>query len=437
MQKESLFIKYILSFFPKLKTLIEKINGKRNNELTYLHKDTSILRRVYSTDNKWEADTVDTSYVAADYVAVDSPVPLKSRDKISTANGKLPKVGMKKFLKESEILALRLMEAQGGQVAEIRRKLAQDPVACSVGVDERNEYALLYGLSNGYVAVRDDDNPKELLRIKYQYLEDNKFGINDVNEGLTVADLKECIERASNDGNSIVTFWIGKAMFDELKKAQDARELVANYKGQTYDSNTKLPVPTASMFQEAFLDETGVTFRIINRTVRLEQDGVKKSVKPWNNNMVIGVCSQMIGALVYGQVAEATNRVAGVTYQQIDYKLISQYSTTDPLRETTAVQAYCLPVIEDVDTIYQIDTTVADPRIEVDEEEEKKDTNDEKVTISDQAYKKPEAIAALNGLGATLASDATDKEVIDAYNALAPTKKKQFLEAAGSFKADE
>lgn len=435
MQQSSLFLKYILSFFPILKTLIEKINGKRKNEMTYLHKDTSILRRVYSTDNKWEADTVDTSYVAADYVAVDSPVPLKSRDKISTANGKLPKVGMKKFLKESDILALRLMEAQGGQTAEIRRKLAQDPVACNVGVDERNEYALLYGLSNGYVAVRDDDNPKELLRIKYQYLPENQLGINNVDTGITVADLKECIDRASNDGNTILIFWIGKAKFDELKKAQDARELVANYKGQTYDSNTKLPVPTASVFQEAFLDETGVSFRIINRTVRLEHDGVKKSVKPWNNDMIIGVCSQMIGALVYGQVAEATNRVPGVTYQQIDYKLISQYSTTDPLRETTAVQAYCLPVIEDVDTIYQINTKLADPDVSVDTEKEKADAEDAKVTISGVTYKKPEAITTLNALGATLPSDASDKEVIDAYNELPPTKKKEFKDNAA--KADE
>ena len=430
MQQSSLFLKYILSFFPILKTLIEKINGKRKNELTYLHKDTSILRRVYSPDNKWEADTVDTSYVAADYVAVDSPVPLKSRDKISTASGKLPKIGMKKTLKESEILALRLMEAQGGQTAEIRRKLAQDPVACNVGVDERNEYALLYGLSNGYVAIRDEDNPKELLRITYRYLEDNILGINSLNDGITVADLKNCIERASSDGNTIVQFWISKTKFDALKKSQDARELVANYRGQTYDSQTKLPVPNASVFQEAFLDETGVSFRIINRTVRLEQDGVKKSVKPWNNNMIIGVCSNMIGALVYGQVAEATNRVAGVEYQQIDYKLISQYSTTDPLRETTAIQAYCLPVIEDVDTIYQIDTTKADPVVEVDKEEETKDATDVKVTISGQAYKKPEAIATLNGLGATLASDASDKDVIDAYNALPPVKKKQFTDSA-------
>lgn len=422
----SLFLKYVLSFFPVLKTLIEKINGKRGNELTYLHKDTSILRRVYSTDNKWEADTVDTSYVAADYVAIDSPVPLKSRDRISVANGKLPKMGMKKNLKESEILALRIMEAQGGQTAEIRRKLAQDPVACSVGIDERNEYALLYGLSNGYVAVRDDDNPKELLRINYQYPEDNKLRINNKKDGLTVDDLKNAIERATNDGNTITQFWIAKTTFDALKKTQGAKELVATYNGQSYDSNTKLPTPTTTKFQEAFEDETGVTFRIINRTVRLEEDGGRRSVKPWNKNMVIGVCNTMIGALVYGQVAESTNRVSGVTYQQIDYKLISQYSTTDPLMETTAVQAYCLPVIEDVDSIYQIDITVEDPVIEVDDAKESEDASDEKVTIADKTYKKAEAIAGLNALGASLPSNASDADIVAAYNELPPVKKGQF-----------
>lgn len=422
----SLFLKYVLSFFPILKTLIEKINGKRKNELTYLHKDTSILRRVYSTDNKWEADTVDTSYVAADYVAIDSPVPLKARDRIAVANGKLPKMGMKKHLKESEILALRMMEVQGGQTAEIRRKLAQDPVSCSVGIDERNEYALLYGLSNGYVAVRDDDNPKELLRISYQYLEDNKLGINSTKEGLTVDDLKNAIDRAASDGNTIIQFWIAKTAFDALKKTQGAKELVATYNGQSYDSNTKLPTPTTSKFQEAFEDETGVTFRIINRTVRLEEDGVRRSVKPWNKNMVIGVCNTMIGALVYGQVAEATNRVNGVTYQQIDYKLISQYSTTDPLMETTAIQAYCLPVVEDVDTIYQIDLTVEDPTIEVNDEKEALETSDEKVTIADKTYKKADAITGLNALGASLENNASDAEIIAAYNELPPVKKGQF-----------
>lgn len=423
----SLFIQYVLSFFPVLQTLIEKINGKRKNELTYLHKDTSILRRVYSTDNKWETDTVDTSYVAADFVAVDSPLPLKSRDSISRATGKLPKVGMKRFLKESEINALNVMEAQGGQSLEIRRRLVQDPVACSVGIDERMEYAFLYGLSRGYVALRDEDNPDKLLRIDYQYLEDNKLGVNDTSVGLTVDDLKRAIDRADNDGNSITTFWISQTTFDALKKTDSAKELVASYNGQTYDSTTKLPVPTAAKFQEAFIDETGVSFRIINRSVRLEENGSNKNVKPWSNNFVVGVCNTMVGALVYGRLAETTNPVPGVTYQTVDtYKLISKFSKTDPLLETTAGQAYVLPVIEDVDTIYQIDITLSDPVQTVDTSAESTDTSDEYTTIDGKKYKKSEAITGLNALGASLTSDASDKEVVDAYGALPPSKKKQF-----------
>lgn len=424
----SLFLKYILTFFPVLQTLIEKINGKRKNELTYLHKDTTILRRVYSPDNKWETDTVDTSYVAADFVAVDSPLPLKSRDTIARATGKLPKVGMKRFLKESEINALNVMEAQGGQALEIRRRLVQDPVACSVGIDERMEYAFLYGLSNGYVALRDEDNPEKLLRIDYQYLDDNKLGVNDTATGLTVEDLKRAIDRADADGNSIIQFWISKTTFDALKKTDSAKELVASYNGQTYTEATKLPVPTSAKFQEAFEDETGVTFRIINRSVRLEENGTHKSVKPWNNNYVIGVCNNMLGALVYGRLAETTNPVAGVTYQSLEtYKLISKFSKTDPLLETTAGQAYVLPVIEDVDTIYQIDVTLSDPIQSVDTTAESTDTTDEYTTINEVKYKKAEAITGLNALGSSLASDASDAEVVAAYNALPPSKKKQFL----------
>jgi hypothetical protein len=41
-----------------------------------------------------------------------------------------------------------------------------------------------------------------------------------------------------------------------------------------------------------------------------------------------------------------------------NYKLISKYSKTDPLIETTAVQAFVAPIIEDVDQIYMLDYSV-------------------------------------------------------------------------------
>ena len=68
--KESLFIEYIRKIFPKLQTIIERINGKRGNQLTYLHK--TMLRKEYSADQKWESASVNTTYVAADMVAMDT-----------------------------------------------------------------------------------------------------------------------------------------------------------------------------------------------------------------------------------------------------------------------------------------------------------------------------------------------------------------------------
>ena len=68
---ESLFHAYIAKFFPRLQTLVEKVNGKRDGQLSYLHKDTTILHREYSPDNKWESGSVDSRYVAADFVWED------------------------------------------------------------------------------------------------------------------------------------------------------------------------------------------------------------------------------------------------------------------------------------------------------------------------------------------------------------------------------
>ena len=413
---QSLFIQYVLSFFPVLKTLIEKINGKRGNQLTYLHKDTSILRRVYSPDNKWEVDTVNLSYVAADYVSVDSPLPLKARDTIAQAGGKLPKVGIKRFLKESDINALNVMEAQGGQAAEIRRRLVQDPVFCATGIDEQDEYAFLFGLSNGYVAVKDEDTPDALLRINFGYLDRNKFGVADVAEGLTIDDLKNMKEAADGHGNTIIQFWIAKSTYDKLRKTNGAKELVAQYNQTVYVNVANLPVPTTSRFNEAFEDETGASFRIIDRSVIKEKDGVRTSVKPWNPNMVVGVCSTMVGALVYGRLAEQSNPVEGVQYQTIDtYKLIAKFSKTDPLMEATTGQAYVLPVIENVDQVYQLDVTKGQ---EVDETAEAADTTDQYVTVWGNKYTKSVFITEANKFGAGLKANASDNAIIKAVNKL-------------------
>lgn len=429
---KSLFAKYIERFFPQLQRLIETVNKKRGNTLTYLYKEH--LREEYSPDNKWESTTADTTYVAADFVSMDSKLPIKQRDSIQTANGKLPKVGISRVLKETDITALNIMEAQGGNAQLISRKLANDPVACATGIDERNEYNFLFGLSNGYVAIKDDDNPNALLRIDFNYFDENKFGSSSVGEPV-LEDILDVIEKAAEKGTAITQIWLAKSTYDTLRRSRQARELAANYESRIVADDYTLPVPTPERFDAAFADETGgVTFVKVNRPIFLESNGSRKAVKPWNENRIIFVSDSIVGTLIYGRLAEVTNPVENVIYQLVDnYKLIARFRETNPLRETTTGQAIVAPIIEGVDQIFILD--ISDGQ-SVDETAEAADTADEYITVWGNKYKKPEFIAEVNKLGAKVKANATDATVIKAVNKLSDAEQEALKVNVESYKAE-
>ena len=428
---ESLYAQYVSKFFPILQKYLEKINGKRTKRLTYLHK--TMLDMEYSPDGKWESTTVNTTYVTADYVAVDSEVPLKGRDTLATSNGKIPKIGISRVLKESDILAINVMIAQGATQAQLARKLSDDAQFCRVSIDEKNEKSFLEALCNGYVAIKDEDNKNKdaIMRLNYGYFPDNTFGAT-VKGEITIEDMKRVIEKADADGNTIIKICISKTTYNKLRQTKEAKELVANYKGQTFTPDSVLPTPTATIFNEAFADDNnGVEFQIIDRTVIVEKDGVKKSIKPWNDNRLVFICNEKVGTLVYGRLAEQSNPVRGVSYQLIDtFKLISKYSKNDPLREVTSGQAFVCPVISDVDQIYVLDISEAQA---VDTVKEGTDSGDEKITVWGKTYTKPKFVQELNKIAETNfgAKDA-DGDIIEAVNKLSNAKEAALVKAVES-----
>lgn len=432
---QSQFVEYIRKIFPRLQNVVDTVNGKRNgdNKRTYLHK--SMLRKVYSADQKWSNAAVNTTYVAADMVSMNSPLPIKSRDAIAHANGSLPKIGMKKIMFESDINAVNIMKAQGAEWTNIANKLTSDPIACSVGIDEQNEANFLTGLSNGIVAVEDENNTGTALRINFGYLPENCFGVETQNE-LTLDDIKRVLAYADNNGDTIITICIALSTYNKLRQTQGAKELVANYRGQTFDSNTKLPVPTASLFDEAFADDNnGVAFLKIDRSIISEKNGKRKPYKPWNQNKLIFLTTEEVGALVWGTLAEKTNPVEGVVYSTVDeYKLISRYRTTEPFTETTSGQALVLSVIENVDQIYSLDISEAQA---VDSSAESSDSTDVKITIWGNTYKKPEFVKEFNKItGKNLASTIADDKLIAAVNRLNDFDEAKLKSAVESHKSE-
>lgn len=422
--KESIFIQFVKALWPKLNLYVkEKETPKKR---TYLFK--TMLRKVYSPDQKWEGTSAKTTYVAADMVAMDSPLPIKSRPTVATSNGKLPKVGMKKKLQETDINNINIMKAhlalattEEAKATERRRifaKLADDGTACSVGIDEKTEMNFLSGLSNGVILVEDEDNTGTGLRVKFGYLPANTFGTITKGE-LSREDFENVNDKADADGNAIIKVMMAKSKLGEIRRTRWAKELAADYSEKTYTDETNLPVPSVKSFTAAFEEEFGYAIETVDRTVVTEKNGKKKNVKPWNKDRLVFLCQEEVGSLVYGTLAEATNQVQGVQYATIDdYKLISRYSHNEPsLEEVTSGQALVLPVIEDVDQIYVIDCSES-KSAEVDTEAEAQDAGDVYVTVNGVKYNKQELIAQLKTYGASVKTNSSDATVIAAYNAL-------------------
>ena len=403
--------------FPKLQNIVEKERGERNGakKRTYLHK--TMLRKVYSADQKWTSASVDTTYVRADTVSMNSPLPIKKRDSLAHASGTLPKQGISRVMEESDINTINIMKAQGAKWTQIASKLTEDPLFCSIGLDESNEANFLTALCEGVVAVEDLTNVGTALRVNFGYLPKNGFGVTTPGE-ITLDDIERVLAAADGDGNSISVICIALSTYKKLRQTQGAKELAATYRGQIFDSDTSLPTPTSSLFDEAFADQyNGVRFLKIDRSIIYEKNGVRKAYKPWNANRLVYLTTENVGSLVWGTLAEKTSPVEGVVYTTVDeMKLISRFRTANPLVETTAGQMLALTVIEGVDQIYYQDITDAQT---VDAEKEAQDSTDVKVTFWGDTYKKTEFVQELNKItGGKLTAKSADEKIIARVNEL-------------------
>lgn len=366
--ERSIFIKWVEKYFnPIVKKVVEKVNGTKN-PLTYLHK--SMLNRDYSTDLKWSSLSSNNTNVAADIVPLDSPVPLKRRDAISKASGDIPKLGMKLYLNERTMSDLNILQYRTGSENEIVKKLFRDTQKCIVGVNETLEYMFLQGLSSGVTSITDENNPGVAVRIDFGYKSSNKYGAElpwSNPDAKPLDDIEKIQTAATANGDSIRYLMMDKQTFNVFKKNKQVKEEYAAFMDF---SGQNIPTPNLDKVNQTLNANYGVEIQIVDRSVVFEKDGVRTAKKPWEQNMVVFLTDLQVGTLTYGQLAEELHPVAGVEYQKADeFILLSKYRKNDPLREFTSSQALALPVIDNVDSIYLLDSeeAVIDEQTEGDE----------------------------------------------------------------------
>lgn len=359
----SLFAQIVDKYFQGgvIKKITEKINGEKK-EQELLHK--RMLTEEYSNDLTWSSADYDESIVAADIVTMDSSLPLKSRDSFGKAVGEIPKMGLKYVLKEKDLKDLQIMQKAGGKEAEIAAKLLKNSTKCIKGMDVRKEIMFLEGLSTGYMGVVNPNEEGVGVRANFGYKAEHFFKATtaawaSVATATPVDDIRQMFDKAEEDGDTIEHVMMTKKYFDYLRNSTQGKKLVANFTGQVVTSNTQLVVPTRQRMLDALEDEFGATFEFVSPKFKIENpDGTKTTVTPFAEANIVGLPSkEVVGRLVYSDLVEEANPVAGVSYAKSgSHVLVSEYSVNEPsLSEFTSAQAFAIPVIDNGGSFYVLE----------------------------------------------------------------------------------
>lgn len=359
MATKSLFLELTEKY---LEGVIGRIVEKYNDEYQqqqYLH--LTMLQEEYSADLIWSASEFQNNIVAADVVSMDSSLPLKKRDTLGTAVGRIPKIGLAFSRGEKFLSDVQVMAARGAREAEIAARVLNDVSRAINGIIVKTEILFQQGLSTGTILVEDENLPGLGIRASFGYKDKNFFkttkGAWGGADAATFDDIQQLFDEAQADGNTIGLVMLSKAYFNKLRNSTQAKQKAAVYGGQVIVSLDSLMAPSREVMLNTLADEFGCEFRIVDGTFRYEEkDGTTKNIKPWAQANVVALPSADAGRLVYGTLAEETRPVADVTYAKAGtHILIAEFGETNPLREFTTGQALCLPVIDNAQSIYVLE----------------------------------------------------------------------------------
>lgn len=356
--EQSHFIQWINDYFAGIVTgVVTTLNGTKDEPSRYLF--TRMLRPQLSVTGKWESLSGAYTNVMADYVAMDSPLPLKSRDSMGGASGDIPKLGLEMWLNEAQLSELDLLKATGGTKGELAKRIFEDTPRVITGHYERNEYMFLKGLSEG-ITVADTDNTGIGVRVDYKYLTANKFGVgvlwSSPSTSKVIDDIQRVLKKADDDGNTINVIMLDQYVIDNFMASAQAKEYYAlslNFVGASAPA-----IPDEDTVLSLFRRRFKVPFIKVTKKSTFEKNGSKTTLTPWAEGRMIFLTSPNVGDLVYAKTAEQNNPVPKVAYQMANqYILVSKFRENRPtLKEVTNAQARAVPVINNVQQIYWLDT---------------------------------------------------------------------------------
>lgn len=433
-RQESIFKDLIGKYFSATaKFQYNKINGSKE-EPKYLHDQ--MLDEEYSADMTYSSISGNFSRITADIVSLDSPLPLKLRDSISSAKGDIPKIGLKYVLNEKQMNTLLILYRTGpSRTKELIKKIFDDSQSCVFGIKESIEQIHLKGFSSGLTEIPDSKNVGTSIRIDYNIPASNQMGVVHKwhsKEANPINDIKRTLKAAKTKGEYPNTIWMNGETAEHLMTNSQIKEQFAFSMNFTAAS---VPDLDEDQLKSVFKRRLKLNLQVIDRTFVHQKDGKSIVSEGWTKNMVVLSTGTKVGSLVYGTTVESEFKQNGVNYAEPNsYILLSKSGTTDPVSEMTAGQAMVIPVLQNVESLFYINTIDAQKLDDSDNEKiASGSSTDSKITIWSQELEKALVIGEFNkieGVKKTNISIA-DEKLIERINQLSNEEEADLKTALG------
>lgn len=425
MDTNTIFPEYVeLGYFKEaIGSLERKVNGIDNAVAQRPLYYKQWLTPKFSPDFKYNEAYLDGARVKADFVSMDSPLPLKKRGSLGSTFGVIPKQGTARKLNETQVANIQSMEFHGAEKAQIAAELYDDLKACVEGIYDNNEFAFLKLFSEGQFAATDADNTGALIRVDAGYLDKNKFtaSINWGSAGYKpVTDCKRVRKQAKGVKPRYAI--MAEETYDLIRLSDEAKQIAAIFGGVAYTQVSQLITPNDDVFRAAFRAETKLEIIVVETDPIVSQkNGEDTDLDPFAKNVVVFTDTLQMGNMYYTPVPESRrNNTAKLMETAIvdTYIFAKKWGSTNPLTEWTAAEAFCFPVITAVQNKYHLQTDGA-----TDDEQTEGNTT---IEIDGVEYNRTDAITSLLNFGKPANEDNSDAELLAMYNSLSNANKIKF-----------
>lgn len=305
--------------------------------------------------------------VMADVISFDAKAPIKTRKTIEKLSGEIPKIAVKRFMKESDVLKYRRLRYDVRGRSDLQSLLDlvfSDLDFCYNGVRFRMEWLAMQAMSKGAITLTSQNNGEGMYleeAVDYQIPTTNKSGVS-VSWATTASskpleNFQTVKETAMENGINLRYAIMRTSQFNQIKNSADTIAKVKAY----VNGSGKLSI-TKRAINEYLLEEGLPQIVTVDPMVTHEsKKGTKTVVNAWEEHRVAFVEDLKVGSLQHAPLAAEgdANLAKKVQMVKRDYTLITKWSEQEPYSEWTKAEANAFPVINDPDAMYLLRTNNA------------------------------------------------------------------------------